>query len=76
MTHFARISSKGQVTVPAEVRRALDVKSGDSLVWEVKPSGEVIVRRLAPLDVAYLSALEGTLSEWESPEDEEAYRDL
>jgi len=28
------------------------------------------------LDLEYLRALEGTLSEWASPEDEEAYRDL
>ena len=30
----------------------------------------------APLDVAYLHGLEGTLSEWSSPADEQAFADL
>jgi len=30
----ARITSKGQVTVPREVRRVLGVKSGDRLIFE------------------------------------------
>ena len=35
----------------------------------------VEIREVRTAD-AYLAALEGTLSEWESPEDEEAFRDL
>ena len=30
----ARITSKGQITVPRSIRRLLGVKSGDSLVFE------------------------------------------
>lgn len=30
----------------------------------------------APLDVAYLQGLEGALSEWSSPADEQAFADL
>jgi AbrB family looped-hinge helix DNA binding protein len=30
----AKITSKGQITVPREVRRALGVKEGDNLVFE------------------------------------------
>lgn len=32
------ITSKGQTTVPAEVRRMLGVGSGDALQWEVEGS--------------------------------------
>lgn len=35
----ARITSKGQVTIPKEVRRALDLKRGDYLVFEL-PRGK------------------------------------
>lgn len=34
MQKRARITSKGQITVPREVRRTLGVRAGDSLVFE------------------------------------------
>jgi AbrB family looped-hinge helix DNA binding protein len=38
-----RITSKGQVTVPIEVRRRLDLQPGDELVFEVR-DGELYAR--------------------------------
>lgn len=76
MPVIAKITSKGQTTIPQEVRLALNVQAGDSLVWDISADGSARVRRAQPLDVAYLQALEGTLSEWHCAEDEEAYRDL
>lgn len=76
MTQLAKISSKGQVTVPADVRRALHVAAGDMLAWDIEKDGRIFVRRLEPIDLDYLSAVSGTLSEWNSAEDDEAYRDL
>lgn len=35
----AKITSKGQITVPHEVRRALGVRSGDRLVFESDEEG-------------------------------------
>ena len=43
----ARITSKGQVTVPREIRRALGVGTGDSLLFESDSSGV----RVRPLRV-------------------------
>lgn len=41
----ARITSKGQLTIPKEVRRALGVRAGDDLLFEIgDDSGEVRVR--------------------------------
>lgn len=34
MQREAKITSKGQITLPREVRHALDVKAGDKLVFE------------------------------------------
>ena len=76
MPQLAKISSKGQVTVPAEVRKTLRLKTGDTLAWEIQKDGKISVRRVEPIDVDYISALSGTLSEWSSAEDDEAYRDL
>ncbi len=36
--------------------------------------GQGLVRRVEPMDLAYLKVLEESLSEWASPEDEGAYR--
>ena len=76
MTAITKITAKGQTTVPREVRAALKSKPGDMLVWEVEPDGRVGVRRVQPLDVEYLKAVQGTLSEWQTAEDEKAYAKL
>lgn len=41
----AKITSKGQITIPAEMRGLLGVKPGDKLVFERKSDGEVLVRK-------------------------------
>ena len=43
MAMTAKITSKGQITVPYQVRRALGVGAGDRLVFEERPSGEMRV---------------------------------
>jgi AbrB family looped-hinge helix DNA binding protein len=72
---FSKITSKAQTTVPKEVRSALGVKPGDTLVYRIS-KGRVILARAEPLDRAYLKALESTLSEWTSEEDAAAYDNL
>lgn len=76
MVAVAKITAKGQTTIPQEIRMALHVGPGDLIAWEVAEDGSARVRRVQPLDVEYLRALAGTLSEWESEADEKAYRDL
>jgi len=73
---LAKVSSKGQITIPIEIRKNLHLKTGDTLAWEIKEGGNVSVRRVEPIDLDYLSAISGTLSEWNSETDEEAYHDL
>jgi antitoxin PrlF len=72
----SRITSRGQATVPAIVRRKLDLKPKDSLVFEEFPNGSIPICKAKPLDLEFLSAVEGTLSEWNSDNDDQAYRDL
>ena len=69
------LTAKGQVMVPKAIRDALGLRQGDQLSWELE-DGSVRVRAVAPLDLAYLQGLEGTLSEWSSPADEQAFADL
>lgn len=76
MVAIAKITAKGQTTVPQDIRAALHVVPGDLIAWEIGPEGTATVRRVQPLDIEYLRALEGTLGEWSGSADEEAYREL
>lgn len=76
MPTIAKVTVKGQTTIPKEIRTALHIKPGDLLLWEAGDEGVAKVRRVQPLDLAYLRAVEGTLGEWSSEADEEAYRGL
>jgi len=76
MTALAKITSKGQTTIPQEIRAALKVTAGDLIAWEIAPDGSATVRRVQPLDLEYLKAIQGTLGEWGCAEDEAAYREL
>lgn len=37
---------------------------------------QVVIKKAMPMDIAYLQVLESTLTEWNSDNDEEDYRDL
>jgi AbrB family looped-hinge helix DNA binding protein len=47
LTARAKITSKGQVTIPVEIRRALGVGAGDELVFEEGKHGVVVTPRRA-----------------------------
>lgn len=75
MRQVSRVTSKFQATIPLVVRRKLGLKPGDAVVFEIEDDA-VTVRRATAIDREYAKAVEGTLTEWLSKEDEEAYRDL
>lgn len=47
----AKITSKGQVTIPIEVRQALGLKQGDMLAFEVQAEYVVVRKRPSLADV-------------------------
>ena len=48
----ARVTSKGQVTVPVEVRRGLGIDEGDILVFELAGTYATVRKRRPTLEVA------------------------
>ncbi|HLT64488.1 MAG TPA: type II toxin-antitoxin system PrlF family antitoxin [Pseudohongiella sp.] len=72
----SRLTSKYQATIPERVRKAMHLKAGDVVVFEIEEEGKVSLRKATPVDLAFSKALEGTLEEWMGEADEEAYRDL
>jgi antitoxin PrlF len=73
--HTSKLSSKGQITLPRPVRKALEAQPGDTIAYEVE-NNEVKLKRLEPFDAAFHAALSSTLDEWATEADEEAFRDL
>jgi antitoxin PrlF len=43
---LAKVTSKGQVTIPVEVRKSLGVKPGDKLRFEPRDGGFRVVREI------------------------------
>ena len=75
-TAVSKLTSKNQTTIPAPVRETLDLSAGDMLAFEINDRGAVVLRKWTPIDLEFALALEPTLSEWTSDEDDEAYREL
>ena len=70
-----RLTSKGQATIPVQVRKALRLRPGDRVAFDVT-GGRATLRKLDPQDRAYLALAQQAFADWNSPEDEEAFRDL
>ena len=75
MLQTCKLTRKFQITVPTPVRRALHLKAGDLVGFEIK-GDEVRLLRASPLDVSFAQALEGTLTERRSAADDAAFKDL
>ena len=75
MLQTSNVMSKYQATVSTSVRKVLQLKAEDMLGFEIN-GDEVRLRRATPLDLAFTQALEGTLPEWASKEDDLAFKSL
>lgn len=58
----SRISSKGQTTIPAEVREKLGLHTGDRIAFIELEQGYLIIPRNRPVDVLF-----GALEEYAIP---------
>lgn len=72
---FARITARGQTTIPKNIRTMAGLGEGDVIAFEIE-GDHLIVRKVVPGRDDYLRGLSEVLSEWASPEDEDAWRDL
>ncbi len=76
MRLISRITSKGQITIPKAVRSALGLQDGD-LVSFALDDEQATLRKIAQQTESAPASTVGTeLTEWASPADEDAYRDL
>jgi AbrB family looped-hinge helix DNA binding protein len=71
---ISTVSSKGQTTIPVEVRKSLDLHSGDTILFEFDDNGKVSLRKVPIEDEArdYLKFIEMTLApEWGTDDDDD-----
>ena len=72
---LAKISARGRLTIPKSVREAVSLGAGDVIAFEIE-GDHVVVRKVNEGKSDYLGDFPQVLSEWSSPEDEEAWGDL
>ena len=72
---LAKITARGQTTIPKRIREAANLDEGDVIAFEIE-GDHLLVHKVMPGQDDYLQDLSEVLSEWISPEDEEAWRDL
>ena len=73
---LSRVTAKGQATIPKRIREAAHIREGDMLAFDLDSNNRITIKRIEPAIDIELLALQGTLSEWNSLQDEEAWRDL
>ena len=71
----SKVTAKGQTTIPAEIRAKLRLRPGDAVLYRETKAG-IIIRKAGVLDAEFLKLQEHALSDWLSPEADEAFRDL
>lgn len=71
----AKITSKNQISIPKEVRKILNLHQGDGVSFDID-GDRVVISKISKTDYEYLKSLGATAQEWNSPEDDEAFRDL
>ena len=50
--NLAKISTKGQLTLPIEIRKILGVEAGDKVLFVKNEKGEVVIKNVANLSVS------------------------
>ncbi len=72
---FTKVTAKGQITIPAKVRAHLGVKPGEWVTFNID-GDRVTLKRIDKLDAGYLKLATESFCDWNTPEADEAFRDL
>jgi antitoxin PrlF len=72
---LSKLTTKAQTTIPKDVRKALDLKAGDSIAYDIQ-GNQVILRKADAYREGYYDMLNRMFEDWGSTEDAEAYDGL
>lgn len=70
--NLAKISANGQITVPVEIRRALNLKEGDKVLFFRRENGEISIGNASALAIREAQmAFGGVAEQLGNPSEEE-----
>jgi len=67
------VTSKGQTTIPAEIRREANIQAGDKVRFRLN-EGRVVLEKVQEVDDVWNAGQSAMLSEWDDPE-QDVYND-
>ncbi len=73
LNHVSSVSSKGQATIPADIRREAGIEVGDKVVFSFE-DGRIVIEKLQVIDDTWNAGQSAMLGEWNNP-DEDVYND-
>jgi len=78
MSTVTRLTTKHQTTIPLEVRRALGLEAGDRVEFRVEGTTVTLrrVERELSDDLVFRLVQTHAMRDWNTPEDDQAFRDL
>ena len=74
--NLAKLSANGQITVPAEIRRLLGLKSGDKILFFQNQDGEVVLSNASATAIRKAQAAFAGLAEELGVADEDVVQGL
>ena len=73
--NLARVSANGQVTVPVEIRRKLNLKEGDKILFFERNDGEVVINNASATAIINAQkAFEGAARDFRVNSEEDVQR--
>jgi AbrB family looped-hinge helix DNA binding protein len=73
--NLAKVSTNGQVTVPVEIRRKLNLKEGDKILFFERSEGEIVINNASATAIINAQkAFEGAAKEFGVNSDEDVQR--
>ena len=73
--NLAKVSANGQVTVPVEIRRKLNLKEGDKIVFFERSNGEVVINNASEIAIFNAqNAFEGAAADFDVNSEDDVQR--
>ena len=71
--HISSVTSKGQATIPADIRRDAGIEAGDKVLFSFE-DGRIVIEKSQAIDDVWNAGQSAMLGEWNNP-DEDVYND-